>query len=364
MKPYPLASLNHFTFPLITIRLLQSLLLGPPPNAGCLPDRRVGPRRNDPRPGNCQAGFLRFVQRAIQLAIAQEAAYVAPGFRIGNQLDKSIGIRGARAIEPAAHWRRTGIICRDRGVHAPESLDQLREMRGTKVQVEIGDSNPLRIKRDVEATGHERGRARQQLRQPARARGRERLDVEHTLLTDECRKEQRVDAEFLRLRLDRRAVGPRENRAQHSRVAWREEGGLPTEPDAGGAVAAQAQSLAPPEERSDVGWGVRQHDADFSLRFAVEPGEEQCVDARETGRDLRRGRRRRGPPYRRRKGEGRKAGFAPGAHSVVAEGVLARQGEPDTPRLRRVAACVRHLAEPESGGGALRARSVDLRLVQ
>src|SRR3989442_2074312 len=24
MKPYPLASLNHFTFPLITIRLLQS----------------------------------------------------------------------------------------------------------------------------------------------------------------------------------------------------------------------------------------------------------------------------------------------------------------------------------------------------
>src|SRR6266852_1218439 len=29
MKPYPLASLNHFTFPLITIRLLQGLVTQP-----------------------------------------------------------------------------------------------------------------------------------------------------------------------------------------------------------------------------------------------------------------------------------------------------------------------------------------------
>src|SRR2546427_702516 len=92
MKPYPLASLNHFTFPLITIRLLQSLFLNP---TWTLEKTR--------RSESCQAGFLRCVEGSVQLAIPQEAADVAARLRIRNQLDEAVGIGGPGALEPAAH---------------------------------------------------------------------------------------------------------------------------------------------------------------------------------------------------------------------------------------------------------------------
>src|SRR5205809_438509 len=82
-----------------------------------------------------------------------------------------------------------------------------------------------------------------------RTGGRQRVDVELTLLADQGREEGRVDAELLGLGFDRRTIGPGENRAQHARVAGREEGRLPAEPDTGRAVAAQTQPLAPREQR-------------------------------------------------------------------------------------------------------------------
>src|SRR5256712_2140596 len=349
MKPYPLASLNHFTFPLITIRLLQSLLLGALTVDAC-PAVVSGRVEMTRAPENCQAGFLRLIQRPIQLAIAQQAAHIPPGFRIGNQLDEAIGIHRAGVLEPATHRLRSGIVCRDRRVHPPKSLEQLREMRGTEVQVEIGHRNPVRIESDVQSARHQGRGARQQLNEPPRARGRQCLDIEYALLTYQRRQEQCVDAEFLRLRFDRRAVGPRENRAQHSGLARRAERSLPAKPDGCRAVAAHAESLAPPEEHFEIGGRVRQHDSDFALRFAVEPGEEQRVDPRETGFDSRRGRRERSD--RRSKCEWRETGLAAGAHAVVAPPGPLRGGGADAAPPPPGTAPPRPLAEPATPRGA------------
>src|SRR6266480_6966580 len=89
MKPYPLASLNHFTFPLITIRLLQSLFFRP--NVDGLEKTRA--------PEDCQAGFLRFVQCAVQLAIPQQAAHIAARLGVRDQFDEPIRVCCAGAIE-------------------------------------------------------------------------------------------------------------------------------------------------------------------------------------------------------------------------------------------------------------------------
>src|SRR5262245_42131135 len=99
MKPYPLASLNHFTFPLITIRLLQSLSWALPRWDAC-PAVVSGGVQMTRAPEGCQAGFLRFVQCPVQLAIAQQAAHVTAGFRIRDQLDEPVGISGTGALEP------------------------------------------------------------------------------------------------------------------------------------------------------------------------------------------------------------------------------------------------------------------------
>src|SRR5437667_3649083 len=150
MKPYPLASLNHFTFPLITIRLLQSLCY---PNPTWTLEKT---RRSE----SCQAGFLRSVQSPIQLAIPQEAADITARFGIRNQLDKAIGIAGPGALEPAAHRNWSGVVGRDRRIHTPEAPEQLGEVRRTKMEVEIGHGDPVGIESDVQAARQEGGRAR------------------------------------------------------------------------------------------------------------------------------------------------------------------------------------------------------------
>src|SRR5437660_5488400 len=131
MKPYPLASLNHFTFPLITIRLLQSHTHRAPIWVAC-PAVVPGAieMTGDLRPVKTSR---RSVQRAIQLAIAQHAANVAARFRIRNQLDKTIGIARPFALEPASHRRRTRIVCGDCGVGATEASQQFGEMRRSEM---------------------------------------------------------------------------------------------------------------------------------------------------------------------------------------------------------------------------------------
>src|SRR6202165_5997056 len=122
------------------------------------------------------------VQRAVQLAIAQDAAYVTARFGIRNQLDEAIGIAGGGAPEAAAPARRACVVGRDCSVDASEPLEQLREVRGAEVEVQVGYGDPRGIEDDVEATRRQRGSTGQQLREAAGARRRERLYVEHALL--------------------------------------------------------------------------------------------------------------------------------------------------------------------------------------
>src|SRR5206468_12171434 len=98
----------------------------------------------------------------------------------------------------------------------PEALEQLLQMRGSEVEVQVGNGDPLGIERDVEAPRGEGCGAREELRQAARAGGRERLSIEHAFLAHDGDEEQGVDAELGGLRLDGAAVRPWEDDAEHA----------------------------------------------------------------------------------------------------------------------------------------------------
>src|SRR6266513_3803073 len=122
MKPYPLASLNHFTFPL-AIR-----------SASCrVPRRAQYAARRSPGAIDLRSGRILVkepltaypsivwarVQGAIQLAVAQHGARVAARLLVGDELEKRVRIVTARPTQPAQHRRHARVVRRDCGLHAP-----------------------------------------------------------------------------------------------------------------------------------------------------------------------------------------------------------------------------------------------------
>src|SRR6266699_3633543 len=159
MKPYPLASLNHFTFPL-AIR-----------SASCKVTRRAQyAARRSPGAIDLRNGRIlvkepltappsiawAWVQSAIQLAVAQHGARIAARLLVGDQLEKRVRIATARPPQPPQHREHAGVVGRYRSLHtAAEPPEQLGQVRGTQVEVQVGNREPLGIERDVEAAGGE-----------------------------------------------------------------------------------------------------------------------------------------------------------------------------------------------------------------
>src|SRR6266542_6224466 len=195
MKPYPFASLNHFTFPL-AIRSASGRVTC----EARAPARQPAAERhrNATRYGGCQGNggaaagaavtaldSIRWghVQGTVQLPVAEHRANVAAGFLEGDELEELVGVVGAGTLEPAHDGRHPSVVRGHCGIHASaEAAQQLRQVRRAEVEVQVRDRDPLGIERHVEAScGLCRG-SRQQLGEPAGASGRQRLEIENALL--------------------------------------------------------------------------------------------------------------------------------------------------------------------------------------
>src|SRR4029077_4936799 len=144
--------------------------------------------------------------------------------------DELVWIRRSKTREPTWNGRATRVVRRRGDLDAAvEALQQLLQLRGTEVEVAVGNRDPLRIEGDVEAACGECGGARQQLREAPGTGGRQGLGVEHTLVTNNDNEQQRADAERGRLGFYRPAMGPRKNRAEHAGIVGRLEHRLPSE---------------------------------------------------------------------------------------------------------------------------------------
>src|SRR4029077_12557761 len=264
--------------------------------------------------------------------------------------DELVWIRRSRTREPTCDGRATRVVRRRAHFAAAvEALQQLVQVRGTELEVEVGNRDPLRIEGDVEAACGECGGARQQLREAPGTGGRQGLGVEHTLVTNNDNEQQRADAERGRLGFYRPAMGPRKNRAEHAGIVGRLEHRLPSEAHRRRAEATGGERAAPRQQVVEIELGRAPEDgAHLRLGGGIETGEEERVDATERRRDWWRRRGERG----RRDMERRQAQLASRAEPVVSDRILARQRHPRGPRRGRIAAEALQLAEPEAGAPA------------